>query len=224
MGKVTLSGQNNITSPNGNSLALFVDGATGIMKVKDVMGNIQPLSDFIPSIIIQTGNHGLFAQTSNSTPITSTIAETGLLGTGVGTLSVPANGFSIGDSFSANMSGLMSAKNNDSITIRIKSGSVVLADSGALSLPSITNQVWNLTINFTISTIGGVNVASIVTFGEMHILKLASGTQQGFGFNTVNTTTFDTTVLNTLEITAQWSSNNANNSIYSDIFVLNKSY
>ena len=224
MGKVTLSGQNNITSPNGNSLALFVDGATGIMKVKDVMGNIQPLSDFIPSIIIQTGNYGLFAQTSNSTPITSTIAETGLLGTGVGTLSVPANGFSIGDSFSANMSGLMSAKNNDSITIRIKSGSVVLADSGALSLPSITNQVWNLTINFTISTIGGVNVASIVTFGEMHILKLASGTQQGFGFNTINNTTFDTTIPNTLSVTAQWSSNSALNSIYTDIFVLNKIY
>lgn len=49
MGKVTTTGQNNITSPNGNSLAVFVDGETGEMKVKDVVGNIQPLSDFIPS-------------------------------------------------------------------------------------------------------------------------------------------------------------------------------
>ena len=46
MGKVTTSSQNNITSPNGNSLAVFVEGTTGVMKVKDVMGNIQPLSDF----------------------------------------------------------------------------------------------------------------------------------------------------------------------------------
>jgi hypothetical protein len=222
MGNVTLSGQDNITSPNGNSLALFVDGATGVMKVKDIMGNIQPLSDFMP--LIPYGNYGLFAQTSNGTTITSTIVESDLLGTGVGTLSVPANGFSVGDSFSANMSGLMSAKNNDSITIRIKSGSVVLADSGALSLPSITNQVWNLTINFTIRTIGGVNVASIVTLGEMHVLKFASGTQQGFGFNTINNTTFDTTIPNTLSVTAQWSSNSALNSIYTDIFVLNKIY
>jgi hypothetical protein len=44
---VTKSQLNNITSPNGNSLAVFVDGITGVMKVKDVMGNIQPLSDFI---------------------------------------------------------------------------------------------------------------------------------------------------------------------------------
>ena len=42
MGNVTRSQQNNITSPNGNSLAVFVEGTTGAMKVKDVMGNIQP--------------------------------------------------------------------------------------------------------------------------------------------------------------------------------------
>jgi hypothetical protein len=47
MGNVTKSQRNNITSPSGNSLAVFVDGADGIMKVKDVMGNIQKLSDFI---------------------------------------------------------------------------------------------------------------------------------------------------------------------------------
>jgi hypothetical protein len=47
MGGVTKSNQNNITSPNGNSLAVFVEGETGVMKVKDVMGNIQPLSDFV---------------------------------------------------------------------------------------------------------------------------------------------------------------------------------
>jgi hypothetical protein len=46
MGNVTTSSANNITSPNGNSLALFVEGTTGEMKVKDVMGNVQLLSDF----------------------------------------------------------------------------------------------------------------------------------------------------------------------------------
>ena len=47
MGNVTKSQQNNITSPNGNSLAVFVDGITGEMKVKDVLGNIQLLSEFV---------------------------------------------------------------------------------------------------------------------------------------------------------------------------------
>ena len=47
MGNVTRSEQNNIKSPDGNSLAVFVDGISEQMKVKDVMGNIQPLSDFV---------------------------------------------------------------------------------------------------------------------------------------------------------------------------------
>jgi hypothetical protein len=47
MGNVTKSQSDNITSPNGNSLAVFVDGISGIIKLKDVMGNIQPLSDYL---------------------------------------------------------------------------------------------------------------------------------------------------------------------------------
>jgi hypothetical protein len=31
MGNVTKSQQNNITSPNGNSLAVFVEGTTGVI-------------------------------------------------------------------------------------------------------------------------------------------------------------------------------------------------
>lgn len=47
MGNVTTSKANNISSPNGNSLAVFVDGNDNIMKVKDVRGNVQELSDYI---------------------------------------------------------------------------------------------------------------------------------------------------------------------------------
>ena len=171
-----------------------------------------------------TISRGLFAQTSTSTPITATTSELSLIDVGVGSLTVPADGFTIGESFTANMSGIMSAKNNDTITIKIKSGSVILSNSGALTLPTISNQVWSLNIDFTIRTLGGVGVASIVTLGQLHILKFASGSQEGFGFNTINNTTFDTTISNTLGVTAQWSSNSALNSIYTDLFVLTKIY
>ena len=171
-----------------------------------------------------TNSYGLFAQTANSTTITATTSELTLIDGGVGSLSVPANGFSVGDSFRADMGGVMSAQNNNTIRIRLKSGSVDLGDSGPLTMPAITNQVWMLTVNFTVRSIGAAGVASVVALAQFHILKLASGTQQGFAWNTVNSTTFDTTISNTLNITAQFSSNNANNSIYSDIFVLNKIY
>lgn len=173
---------------------------------------------------IGSPNYGLFSQTGNSSPITATTIEKTLIDGGVGTLSVPANGFSVGDTFRADVGGIMSAQNGNTITIRVKSGAVILTDSGPLTMPGIINQVWSLSIDFVIRAIGAAGVAEIITMGQFHVLKFASGTQEGFGFNTVNNTTFDTTVPNTLDVTAQWSSNNANNSIYSDLFVLNKIY
>jgi len=188
--------------------------------------NDNAASDYIknkPTIPTVT-TYGLFAQTANSPTLTASTAEATLIDGGVGTLSVPANGFTVGDSFQVSMGGVMSAKNNDTITIRLKTGSVVLASSGALTLPVINNQVWYLTAQFTIRAIGAAGVASIVSVAQFHILKAASGTQEGFAWNVINNTTFDTTISNTLNITGQFSSNSALNSIYSDIFILNKIY
>jgi hypothetical protein len=169
-------------------------------------------------------NIGLFAQTGDSVAVTATTTETTIINGGVGTLSVPANGFNVGDTFRADFAGQMSAKNNDSIRIRVKAGSVVLADSGIQTMPATTNAVWSLSLDFTIRQLGGAGTASVVTIGNFLHVKQSNNTSQGFGFNTVNNTTFNTTIPNTLNVTVQWSSNSADNSIYSDVFVLNKVY
>jgi hypothetical protein len=173
--------------------------------------------------ILATTNFGLFAQTGNSSTHTGTSFGT-LIDGGVGSLTVPANGFSVGDSFRVEMAGILSAQNNNTITIRLKSNAVILADSPALTLPQITSQTFQLSVNFTIRAIGAAGVASIATIAQLHILKSASGTQEGFAWNVVNNTTFNTTITNLLDIQAKFSSSNANNSIYSDIFILNKIY
>jgi len=167
---------------------------------------------------------GLYAQTANSTIISGTTVESSLINGGVGSLSVPANGFSVGDSFRAIIGGVLNAANNQTIRVRVKTGSVILLDSGDQPITNITNDIFSLNIDFTIRQIGGVGVASIVSLGSFHYTKTANASVQGFAFNTVNNTTFDTTVGNTLDITVQWGSNNAGNSIYSDICVLNKIY
>lgn len=170
-------------------------------------------------------NYGLYSQTANSPIITGTNVESTLIGTGVGTLSVPANGFFVGASFRADFGGLLNTANNQTIRIRVKTAAgVIFLDSGVQPLSNLTNSVWTLSINFTIRQIGGVNVASIVSLGRFTYAKTVNATVEGFGFNTVNSTTFNTTILNTLEVTAQFGSNNAGNSMYSDIFVLNKIY
>ena len=171
------------------------------------------------------GSGGIFAQTANSTIITNTTVETSLINGGVGTLTVPANGFSVGDSFRGMFGGVVNANNNQTIRIRVKAGSIVLLDSGLQNLgSSVINDVWSLNIDFTIRQIGTAGVASIVSLGGFHYTKTNNASVQGFGFNVVNNTTFDTTISNTLDVTAQWGSASTGNNIYSDIFILNKTY
>ena len=167
---------------------------------------------------------GLFSQTGNSVTVSGTTNETTLIDGGVGTLMVPANGFNIGDSFFAELSGILNVANNQTIRIRVKTGSVVLLDSGLQSISQITSDVWSMNINFTIRNVGVAGVASIVSLGSFHYTKTNNGTVEGFSFNTVNNTTFDTTIQNTLDITVEWGSTSVGNSIYTDIFVLNKIY
>jgi hypothetical protein len=210
-------------TPDVKELSVPEEGALimceGILYV-GVNNEWQRLYSSLPS----GTNIGLFAQTGDSVAVTATTTETTIINGGVGTLSVPANGFNVGDTFRADFAGQMSAKNNDSIRIRVKAGSVVLADSGLQTMPTTTNAVWSLSLDFTIRQLGGAGTASVVTIGNFLHVKQSNNTSQGFGFNTVNNTTFNTTIPNTLNVTVQWSSNSADNSIYSDVFVLNKVY
>ena len=179
----------------------------------------------INPLTIDSNNYGLFAQTANSTIITNTTVESSLINGGVGTLSVPANGFQVGDSFRAIFGGVMNANNNQNIRIRVKAGSIILLDSGLQNLgSSVINDVWSLNIDFTIRSLGAAGVASIVSLGAFHYSKTNNASVQGFGFNVVNNTTFDTTISNVLDITAQWQNASTGNNIYSDIFILNKTY
>lgn len=178
-------------------------------------------ADFNPA----TANFGLYTQTSSSTPVTNTIVETSLLDGGLGTLTVPANGFKAGDSFQAVLSGHISSRNNDTLTIRIKTQSgVLLAQTGTVTMPTCTNQHWDLKLNFTVRTIGVATVASIASTLLFTYTKNASNAFEGTNVSIINNTTFDTTVSNTLIVTAQWSAANTTNSIYSELFTLYKTY
>ena len=179
----------------------------------------------INPLTIASNNYGLFVQTGNSTLITNTIVESTLINGGIGTLTFPANGFSVGDSFRGVFGGVLSAANNQTIRVRAKAGSIILLDSGVQNLgSSVTNDVFSLNVDITIRALGAAGVASIVSLGAFHYTKTVNGTLQGFAFNVVNNTTFDTTVSNTLDVTVEWGAANPGNSIYSDIFILNKTY
>jgi hypothetical protein len=164
---------------------------------------------------------GLYSQTAQSVPVTTSGS---LIDGGVGTLTVPENGFQIGDSFNAYFSGQITSGNNQQISITIMAGAITLAASGTITLPSTTDKNWELYITFTIRAIGAPGTASIATSGTFFFNKDASNSPESVGFFSENNTTFDTTISSTLEVNVQWLTVNPLNTIHTDLFNLYRIY
>jgi hypothetical protein len=188
---------------------------------QDASGTIAYLSD-----ITAIANYGLATQLANSTPIVNTTTKSTLNGSSyAGTLSVPANGFSVGDSFNAYMMGHISNNNNVGLTITIETvAGVVLATTGLMTLAVSSNNHWTLDADFVIRAIGTTGAASIITAGSFSHSKSSNNNLETYNFISENTTTFDTTIANELVIKAQWGTASASDSIYSNVFILNKVY
>jgi hypothetical protein len=170
------------------------------------------------------GAAGLYSQTRSSTPVTNATGMASLIGLGSGTLSVPANAFQVGDSFKATLHGQVTCANNQQLRVVIFSNGNILATTPLIVLPQITGKHWTLEIDFVIRAIGGPATAVIMTGGNFIYNKDSNNVYEGVGFRFEQATLFDTTVLNTLTIEAEWGTVNAANSIYSEIFNLFKTF
>ena len=91
-------------------------------------------------------------------------------------------------------------------------------------MSTATAKHWKLEVEFTVRAIGASGVAKIASGGTFFYTKNASNTFEGTNFSTETITGFDTTISNTLTITAQWGQANAGDRIYSEIFTLSKTY
>jgi len=165
---------------------------------------------------------GNYAQTANSATINTT-GEQSIVGTGVGSLSIPANIFAVGDSFHGKMGGLINATGGggrSEITIKVKTGTTILASTGVFDLDNATNQGWEVELDFTIAVIGAAG--TICTNGNFAYTK--DNNRQVFGYIFQDVQAIDTTVSNTLDITVEWNVLNSGDDIYSANFVLYKVY
>ena len=162
---------------------------------------------------------GLYAQTVVSATLTNTTRETSIVGTGVGSLTIPANHFVVGDSYHAKIGGEISAQNGDNITIKIKSGATVLATTGTISLSPTTGLGWECEIDFTITAIGASG--SVCANGNF-VYTRNTGGLEGYVFQDVEA--FNTTIANTLDVTVQWGQAKTQDEIHSANFVLHKTY
>ena len=212
------AGTSGATGTNGSSGTSASSGTAGTAGVAGTAGTSGTSSG-------PTTSYGLFAQTADSTPVTATAVETTIIGTGVGGLTVPANGFSIGDSFTCLLDGVMSCTSSSTIQVRVKTAAgALLADTGIIDLAATTDRSWIMNLYFTVRILGGAGTASVSSGGLFSYIRNGGTQFEGYNLSTVNTTTFDTTISNTLVITAQWNDNSVNNSIISRNFTLTKIY
>ena len=232
------SGTSGLSASNGTSGTSGIQGIQGVQGIQGIQGvagtngtsgtsglNGTNGTSGSSGVSNATASYGLFAQTVDSTPVTATAVETTIIGPGVGTLTVPANAFSIGDSFQCALDGIISCTSASTVHIRIKTLSgALLADTGIIDLAAATNKAWIMNLYFTIRTLGTATVASISSGGLFSYIRNGGTQFEGYNLSTVNITTFDTTINNTLVITAQWDTADVDNSITSRNFTLTKVY
>ena len=217
MPNLPISGLPQATQLQGDELFAAVQG--GVTKYTT-----------LNSITYVSGNsYGLYNQTGSSTPITgvtSSIETSGsLLDGGIGTLTVPANGFSVGDAYHARLAGKITIANNHDLDIHFDAGATTLVDAGPITMAGSTNKNWSLDVTFIIQATGSAGNASILSSGELTVRTDSSNDVVTEIFSSINNTTFDTTVNNTLSIEGILDAAcGTSENIYSELFVLHKIY
>jgi len=213
------------------SITTLNDGADEDSKIDLINTAVTPGDYMLTNITVDAngritaasnGSIGNYAQTANSATI-NTVGEQSIVGTGVGSLSIPANIFAVGDSFHGKMGGLINATGGggrSEITIKVKTGTTILASTGVFDLDTSTNQGWEIELDFTIAAIGATG--TICTNGNFAYTKDNNRAVYGYIFQDVQP--IDTTASNTLDVTVEWNVLNGGDDIYSANFVLYKVY
>jgi len=167
-------------------------------------------------------SQGLYAQTNLGNPITFADGETSLIGVGVGTLTVPADSFKVGDSFVIKMCGPVTCPNNMGLNIKVRSNGVIILETPVFELAACSNRTYDLILDFIIAAIGVIGVAKLFANGSFTYNKNSSNAFEGVNFRQISETVFDTTVENELDITAEWLEDSPTLQIVSQNFTLTK--
>lgn len=152
----------------------------------------------------------------------NTAAENSIVGTGVGSLTLPANYYSgAGKALYVTASGYYGNTGTPTLNIKLKHGSTVLAQTGAITTSTgATNWAWHFRGVVTCRSTGASGTVDIQ--GEFIIQTLASGTSSAAIYSMVNTSavTIDTTVTQAVDLTETWGTANSLNTITGASFAM----
>lgn len=172
---------------------------------------LQTYVDGVEQTLIGT----IFTQTATRT-IANTVTETSLLSTGVGTLTLPANFFVAGKTIRITIGGNVADTGTPTVQLRLKVGGTTLIDSGAITFSSLTTtEEFRCVADIVCRTAG---VGGTVAGDVWLTYDTSSGSSAVNGLDIpVATASLDTTVSGALDLTFQWGTASASNTISSFI-------
>ena len=220
-----IGGCNEITASTTNNLDLYSGGGGGTVRV--VNSNLDMNNNGIlnlSSINNLSVTGGLYAGTSAGTALNTTTLTTLTPTTSVGSLTVPANGFSVGDSYHLVVAGDCDFFNNDTVQITLRYDGTNLAQSTVFAVENAngSNNVFEIEADFTIRSIGATG--SVHTSGEFTYNKDSVDSKDFRGIRFNDTQVIDTTATATLDVLFQFVSRPGGSTLQTQLFRLGKVY
>lgn len=151
-------------------------------------------------------NSGLLFVQNAAVTVASTASETTLTGAGNGTLTLPVFFYKANTILEVSARGYASNTGTPTLRMKVKNGSTALGDTTAVTTASgLSNTGWRLDLRVVCRTSGGSG--TVMAQGEFQV---ASNT-----YPMVNTAaiTVDGTVTQLIDLTAQWGTSSASNTI-----------
>ena len=164
--------------------------------------NFQPMDNY--------ASGSLFNATA-STTVANTTIETTIFPSGTGTKTLDANFLAVAKTVEIELWGTIASTGTPTLRIKFKLGSTIVIDTTAATLSTITGtNIWRATATIDCRTAGG----SGTVFGQ-GMVSYHTGASGLAGIASPNTTTstIDTTTTQVIDVTAQWGTASASNTI-----------
>ena len=213
------------TNTHASSANFTFDGTTLYANAKLNLGSVTNASPVSGDFWYDSTQKTIAARTSGATAFnsgvlyvgTSTVTvansatETSMLGAGVGSATLPANFAVVGRTIRVRSHGFISDTATPSSTIKIKLGSVTLVTSTGTLPSGLSNAEVAFEFVFTFRSIG--SSGTVIGQGISRITSGAFVSSASRALVMTAPATIDTTVANAMDLTYQWGTASASNTI-----------
>lgn len=167
---------------------------------------------------LRRGSGPIYSQSALASAITNTTTETSIVGTGLGTLTLPASYLQAGTTLRVTSYGYWStdASAPGTTTMAVYLGSTQVCASGSLTPPtSLATRAWIVTTTIQVRTTGASGTVWCAGRWEYEssIFANYANTRMTTPAGVANTTTIDTTASQTIAVKFKWNTADADNTL-----------